>query len=567
MTRERDPSGAVSRFQWAPLCALILAVVLAAVVAVRPDRRSERDSDAAQPAQIEGVSASPLAPRLHGGERVPVDSRSAASEDAAACAIRVIDEVGAPLEGVRLWSCGEHGESALGATDAAGLLDAVLRLGEQVVRGRSEGWVVGPVALSDPLPAELTLRARPSGILRGVALHHDRAPAGEGLDVLVHDSRFRPSMSSFEHRTPGPFVAWARTDDASSFEVGGLDPEGTYSILVGGAGLVCRGPLHGIVPDGRTVDVYVVSVYGAVIEPTDAAGLPIGIDASLQSPRGRLSYDRAEADIGVGIRDAIHLAGLAHDALDDLPANAIPFFLTTKDRRQSVGSLEYRFEFPGYRPETVSFEATRLDVGLSYFVFRLTPDSRGVGQLALRLASPGGASVGSGAAGVLRNSYIELRSESETLRFSLDPGRDETILAGIPVGRYMVSVSLHGGLTTFPSDATAFYYEIAEGRNELTVDVPPSGSLVIEMQQPAGVPYRGHARLLLTPADEVHHTDGGVEFRGVVQQVFYSPPYRFDALPAGMYCVFADDPFSTVGAPRYVTVQAGEEARVAISAD
>jgi hypothetical protein len=91
--------------------------------------------------------------------------------------------------------------------------------------------------------------------------------------------------------------------------------------------------------------------------------------------------------------------------------------------------------------------------------------------------------------------------------------------------------------------------ELVAGDNELVVDTPPSGSLVITVRSAGDLEHAGSASFQIAPRSGVGvAANGAVELRGVVQQHFDAPPYRFQGLPAQDYAVLPGWPFEAAGA-------------------
>lgn len=435
---------------------------------------------------------------------------------------------------------------------APGFTPAVLSIAEVRQRAEQTGRVE---IILDPL-----------GSLAGTVQWTDGRPA-VGVTVLGWPRTAFPSLADvFAALTsePGPTgggLLSATSDDGGRFVLSGAEPDRTYLLTAGAAGVLGGWGLASVSDSPRRATRLTVKAhYAVLVERRDEHG------ALLPPPSASFGSDHiarlADGHAESVILDPIHLAllGLSSPGWDPGSSGVLVGFTTERDAA-AVGPLVFHANQPGFVSQRAEFAVPRTTHGLQVVTITMQPAAEPGGRVYVELVGAQSGATAAVAFGDDRMPRLRLQHKG-TGRVTDCPlrvaGEGPLLLDGVPFGPYEATLLTRHDLARLQP----------EGSREIVVGPTPA-TLIFDL--------RSLGRLEIILEDDVARLVAARAMFNVASTsapalnswtAFGSPPYVLEGLTPGEYTILLyalDEPDGTGARMVRATVAAGEDTWVSIS--
>jgi hypothetical protein len=379
---------------------------------------------------------------------------------------------------------------------------------------------------------ECKVELAPSRAIRGRAVTESGAPAPSGLAVYacaIRQHRFSLAQR-IQHSLSGlPSLASATTEEGGFFEISGLDRNGTYALICGGRGWICRRSNHRVAPEHtEPVTLTVWRGYACVL--TFVSDFGVDIPAHLTP---RLTY----AAEPFGNKSYVVAAG-ANSWEGDLLQYGCDWDFVYQDwRRQMFLVAAADPNLPAQRFESeievAGFVDTRCEIELAPVVPEFMTESQvtlsqrasGFGQVEASFDISYQLSTAPGEVWRPAIMWVLQSVDDPGLRFeyAVDrPSKGPVVARGLPWGRYSSSLGANRGSWAPDPDAVRFV-DVGQEPSKLRFDARRSGCLHVSITN-RNLPPGGSLEAFLVREDG-----------SGVNAIFFSPPYVVECAEPGRF--------------------------------
>ena len=533
----------------------VLLLLLAALVVIRTtlvERSGHASHGPAASAEAERSAARPARERARqsdgDGEQPESHAGASAADGPLAStdrtlAVVVTDAFGDAIVGARVWLQAERdGDPAeVGATGDEGVVTAPLSSDTEIAYAVTHAEFARAVGTVRPHAARTEVRVLlgTGAFVLGRVERLDGSAPSETVTVVAWERGTPPPESS----TGGVATAYSRRAVAAadgSFRVGPFPAGAAIALAAVAPGYVSIAPEPSAEAGGARVTVAVAPLYAVVAFLSwEGAGPPL---ASFPTPTLQGASEAGLRPVAEARLVAQHVAPVLsrQETSAQDSGRSVRWLFCGENEAVSVGPLELRAWFPGYRPVRAAVRAHRL-VGDAIHVHRVeleALDDVRAGSVRVRLERPGGvADVEAQDAGASLH-VATVRLERRTgdgerggwieAYLHVPPGAVEQI-DGVPEGDYDVGLSVPG-----PRDDWSITPEVVTVTggevSEVIVQGPATcGSLLIASPRIAFGSRSARLSLFTRspdrPGERVDH------------RVFRGPPFLFPMLAPGIYRV------------------------------
>lgn len=451
--------------------------------------------------------------------------------------VSMVDQ--APLEGAVAILDDGVSDSSLGYTDAHGELGLPAET-HGWVTVRCPGFAPNELFLARSAPQELVVvELETGGLIRGQVQAGSLSPGFEEFHVVGWDSLRPPSRSDWRKWLAGEpsRILDADVDPNGTFELTGLDLGRSYRFLAGGPGFLAEGPSVLVKPGVEVLTLPVIPLFGCRITLQGNAQWATG--GAL--PRYWLSSWVAE--IGTPGRPVVSsdpklLLGGIDEPFSGSADDVFLFYFGQTDGLEVPGPVEVEVAIPGMSRSRAVVELESTRSGLVEHALQLDAVHGDSGSVHFRFSTMHGEGLPV-LEGTVSGINLKIwRDDGAVAEYVVLDTSSPFVIGGLPYGSYNYRIQAGKGLSPRASGRTFFEGHFPVGAATQSVEVPllSVGGIEVEFPLPNGFQYRGPAVLVLSSLEN----NGGDWPR-----VFRRPPYRFGAIPQGMYAIEAVSNSST----------------------
>ncbi len=522
-----------------------------------------------------GVAPSATAP-VPGPEQArnadSIDSRTETpsvsdSTPVAGLMLQVVDPAGNPIGGARVHLRVAGVTRIVGRTSADGSISLPQAEGCREYAASHEQFAPSAIAvdcgISRPLrpsgtpPKSLFLVLSPAKSIEGrVVIGGSNGPSGIRVAALPVPLAPRAYSHPWDELLRDAEVILTETDALGRFVLS-ADPNGRYSLLAGGEGLVQVNAVQVVAPgeSGLVIELRkAFSLFARFVE-ADGAAIRLASSARIGTPSFSVRPSNKAVELSPSAPLAGFFAGIPLNARWDefREQDRICFQFVCDSAEDFAGPIDVEGWLPGYAPFTARLWARAIESGLVEERIVLQRTAKGFGSIRVLL---------SGERGLLPESHGNsapalflhlVDSSQETIAYRLMAWHGNMcIIRDIPTGQYSWSfVTIPGadmpaGRGQRDLQSTCVQENV---ETQIVVDVSDRGGLALGIVRQDGRPYVGALTGTLSSPPESMRDDRTGETLIVTRRVeffrFSSPPYELSYLPPGEVSVRLTFPETT----------------------
>lgn len=310
------------------------------------------------------------------------------------------------------------------------------------------------VLLEPPLAPQNTILLRPWAHISGVVVGSDGLPVTTQPSVLVHSQSRPPTKQEVRESIRGvgsPRLKLERATEEGEFDIGGLKPGDTCTLLVGGGGVATTKPVTAVTGEEGVV-LPVDAVFGLRL---GIEGAPQGEPALWHSPGPTWSWDQSLIGAtGVNTDSLVAiLLGLELQETSMTPSNPLVLLFTGSNQWTEMGPVAFWGQPAGYGPIEERIWIPRVVAEIPERNLECTSTARAWGDMTVVFQGlPRDGWTPTERIGI--HGKIFLRSHGGDLSFDypfLDWSRGELEIRRVPAGAYEAAISTQSGYAHYPA--------------------------------------------------------------------------------------------------------------------
>lgn len=342
----------------------------------------------------------------------------------------------------------------------------------------------------------------------------------------------------------------ANVESSGSFKIEGLDPQLEYSVLAAGAGYTTRKRVPPIQPSQVDIDLFVLPIFGVLVELVEADGTPITKDLELNSyPAGNFSTREKSVSYLPPESLAAYLAGVRIEKLDLGGGSREVFLFTAEDERDEVGPVVHLIRVPGYEALRAEVTVPRLTGSISLQTLQLVSNTATRGRLQIKFDGFSVEGEGDYPHSLLPVGTVYLRRDNEEV-YQVNVGHfsnEVKAIEGLPAGLYEAWFTTSNRYFRYPRlTEETITLEVGLTPERLIIPIHELGTIEVVFHSgegDLGVDAAGSMSCLVRPLEWLGDNNSGGQM-GFVPMIFESPPYLVEGLPPGRYLVKLLRPFT-----------------------